>query len=47
MASVLGESECGRKGLEFDLTTYAVDTTTSEFRGEEDRRFALSLSFGL
>lgn len=32
--------------LEFDLTTYAVDTTSSEFRGEEDRRFSLSLSSG-
>lgn len=34
------------KKLEFDLTTYAVDTTTSEFRGKEDRRFAISLSSG-
>lgn len=34
------------KILEFDLTTYAVDTTTDEFRGEEDRRFALSVSAG-
>ena len=32
--------------LEFDLTTYAVDTTSSEFRGAEDRRFVLSLSSG-
>ena len=32
--------------LEFDLTTYAVDTTSSEFRGKEDRRFALTLSSG-
>lgn len=32
--------------LEFDLTTYAVDTTTSAFRGHEDRRFALSISSG-
>ncbi|MBP9681540.1 MAG: hypothetical protein KBD76_09055 [Bacteriovorax sp.] len=32
--------------LEFDLTTYAVDTTTSSFRGQEDRRFALSISSG-
>ncbi|MGZ3788137.1 MAG: hypothetical protein ACXVLQ_06415 [Bacteriovorax sp.] len=32
--------------LEFDLTTYAVDTTTSSFRGHEDRRFALSISSG-
>lgn len=34
------------QSLEFDLTTYAVDTTTNEFRGEEDRRFALSCSYG-
>ena len=34
------------KNLEFDLTTYAVDTTTASFRGHEDRRFALSLSSG-
>lgn len=32
--------------LEFDLTTYAVDTTSSSFRGHEDRRFALSASSG-
>lgn len=32
--------------LEFDLTTYAVDTTTSTFRGHEDRRFALGISSG-
>ena len=32
--------------LEFDLTTYAVDTTSSEFRGKEDRRFSMSLSYG-
>lgn len=32
--------------LEFDLTTYAVDTTTAAYRGHEDRRFALSLSSG-
>ena len=32
--------------LEFDLTTYAVDTSTATFRGEEDRRFAMSLSTG-
>ncbi len=32
--------------LEFDLTTYAVDRTNSQFRGEEDRRFALSISSG-
>lgn len=34
------------KKVEFDLTTYAVDTTSSAFRGHEDRRFALSLSSG-
>lgn len=34
------------KKLEFDLTTYAVDTTAGSFRGREDRRFALSLSSG-
>jgi len=34
------------KKLEFDLTTYAVDTTSSSFRGHEDRRFSLSLSSG-
>lgn len=32
--------------LEFDLTTYAVDTSSSSFRGKEDRRFALSISSG-
>lgn len=32
--------------LEFDLTTYAVDTSTASFRGHEDRRFALGLSSG-
>lgn len=32
--------------LELDLTTYAVDTTTSAFRGHEDRRFVMSLSSG-
>lgn len=34
------------KKVVMDLTTYAVDTTTSEFRGEEDRRFALGISTG-
>lgn len=34
------------KSLEVDLTTYAVDTTSSEFRGKQDRRFVLSLSSG-
>ncbi|MBC7426968.1 MAG: hypothetical protein H7336_00055 [Bacteriovorax sp.] len=32
--------------IEFDITTYAVDTTSASFRGHEDRRFALSLSSG-
>lgn len=32
--------------LEFDISTYAVDTTTSAFRGHEDRRFALGISSG-
>lgn len=35
------------KKLQFDLTTYAVDTTTSAFRGEEDRRFSLTISSGI
>lgn len=34
------------KRLEVDLTTYAVDTTSSEFRGVEDRRFSLTVSSG-
>lgn len=34
------------KTFRMDLSTYAVDTTTTEFRGEEDRRFALSISSG-
>jgi len=34
------------KRLEFDLSTYAVDTTTSGFRGKEDRRFAMTISSG-
>lgn len=34
------------KKLEFDLTTYAVDTTASGYRGKEDRRFVLSMSSG-
>ena len=33
--------------LEFDFTTYAVDRTSSAFRGNEDRRFVFSLSSGL
>lgn len=32
--------------FEFDISTYAVDTSSSKFRGKEDRRFALSLSSG-
>lgn len=32
--------------VEFDISTYAVDTTSSSFRGHEDRRFAISLSSG-
>jgi hypothetical protein len=32
--------------LEFDLTTYAVDTTSSAWRGHEDRRFVMSMSSG-
>ncbi len=34
------------KKIKMDLTTYAVDTTSNEFRGEEDRRFVLGLSTG-
>jgi len=32
--------------LQFDLTTYAVDRSKDDFRGDEDRRFAFSLSSG-
>lgn len=32
--------------LQFDVSTYAVDTTTNQFRGEEDRRYALTISSG-
>ncbi len=32
--------------LEFDLSTYAVDTTTASYRGQEDRRFAFGVSSG-
>lgn len=32
--------------LEFDITSYAVDTTAGSFRGKEDRRFAMSFSSG-
>ena len=34
------------KKLEFDLTAYSIDKTAEEFRGAEDRRFALSVSQG-
>jgi hypothetical protein len=34
------------KRLEFDLTTYAVDTEQAGFRGNEDRRFAMTISSG-
>lgn len=34
------------QAFEMDLSTYAVDTTTSWYRGKEDRRFAISLSSG-
>ena len=34
------------KRFEFDLTTYAVDRSASGFRGEEDRRYALTVSSG-
>ncbi len=33
--------------LELDFSTYAIDTTTTEYRGEEDRRFVFSISAGL
>lgn len=32
--------------IEFDLTTYAIDTTSNSFRGKEDRHFVFSLSSG-
>lgn len=32
--------------MEMDLSTYAVDTTTQEYRGKEDRRFVLGISSG-
>jgi hypothetical protein len=31
----------------FDLTTYAVDLSPDKFRGEEDRRFVLSIGSGI
>jgi hypothetical protein len=34
------------KRFEFDLTTYAVDRSASGFRGDEDRRYALTVSSG-
>lgn len=34
------------KSVIVDLTSYAVDTTEGSYRGQEDRRFALSLSSG-
>lgn len=33
--------------MQFDLTTYAVDTTAKDWRGSEDRRFAVSMSAGI
>ena len=44
-----GSVGIGVKAREFqvDLTTYAVDTTSSEFQGEEDRRFVFSISSGI
>lgn len=35
------------KSFQFDISTYAVDSTARTFRGEEDRRFAFSFSAGL
>lgn len=32
--------------LDFNLTTYAVDTSGSSFRGVEDRRFSMTISSG-
>lgn len=32
--------------MEFDLSTYAVDTTDSDFRGQVDRRYVLGISSG-
>ncbi|MCK5074067.1 MAG: hypothetical protein KAQ98_11625 [Bacteriovoracaceae bacterium] len=34
------------QGFEFDLSTYAIDTTTVNYRGKEDRRFSMTLSWG-
>lgn len=45
-----GFGSCGigirTRKMEFDLSTYAVDTTDSDFRGEEDRRYVLGISSG-
>lgn len=35
------------RNFQFDVSTYAVDSTARTFRGEEDRRFAFSFSAGL
>lgn len=35
------------KKLQVDISTYAVDTTSTEFRGKEDRRFIFSVSSGI
>ncbi len=34
------------QAMEMDLSTYAVDTTTEEYRGKEDRRFVFGISSG-
>ena len=34
------------RALDFNLTTYAVDTTSAEFQGEQDRRYSAELSIG-
>jgi len=34
------------KKLEFDLTSYAVDTTSNAYRGQQDRRYMLAISTG-
>ena len=43
-----GSGGLGIRGrtFEFNLTTYAIDTTSSEFRGVEDRRFSMEISAG-
>ena len=35
------------KKFQCDLTSYAVDTTSSQFRGRQDRRFVFSFSSGI